>query len=209
MNGKVSGAAASTRRGRGQKPMMKKPTLREIFTIPNLLSYFRLLLIPLFVWLYLRAQSTRDFALAAVVIGVSGFTDLFDGRLARRLGQITELGILLDPVADKLTEGAVIFCLATRYRWVVALVVVYLLKEGFMTVAGLVMLRRGKKLDGAKWFGKVCTFVFYLVVFTLILWVEIPLGLANALIALCTGMMLFTFVMYARVYFYMGREKDC
>ena len=209
MNGKVSGAAASKRRGRGQKPMMKKPTLREVFTIPNLLSYFRLLLIPLFVWLYLRAQSTRDFALAAVVIGVSGFTDLFDGRLARRLGQITELGILLDPVADKLTEGAVIFCLATRYRWVVALVVVYLLKEGFMTVAGLVMLRRGKKLDGAKWFGKVCTFVFYLVVFTLILWVEIPLGLANALIALCTGMMLFTFVMYARVYFYMGREKDC
>lgn len=209
MNGKVSGAAASTRRGRGQKPMMKKPTLREVFTIPNLLSYFRLLLIPLFVWLYLRAQSTRDFALAAVVIGVSAFTDLFDGRLARRLGQITELGILLDPVADKLTEGAVIFCLATRYRWVVALVVVYLLKEGFMTVAGLVMLRRGKKLDGAKWFGKVCTFVFYLVVFTLILWVEIPLGLANALIALCTGMMLFTFVMYARVYFYMGREKDC
>ena len=209
MNGKVSGAAASTRRGRGQKPMMKKPTLREVFTIPNLLSYFRLLLIPLFVWLYLRAQSTRDFALAAVVIGVSGFTDLFDGRLARRLGQITELGILLDPVADKLTEGAVIFCLATRYRWVVALVVVYLLKEGFMTVAGLVMLRRGKKLDGAKWFGKVCTFVFYLVVFTLILWVEIPLGLANALIALCTGMMLFTFVMYARVYFYMGRDKDC
>ena len=189
--------------------MMKKPTLREVFTIPNLLSYFRLLLIPLVVWLYLRAQSTRDFALAAVVIGVSGFTDLFDGRLARRLGQITELGILLDPVADKLTEGAVIFCLATRYRWVVALVVVYLLKEGFMTVAGLVMLRRGKKLDGAKWFGKVCTFVFYLVVFTLILWVEIPLGLANALIALCTGMMLFTFVMYARVYLYMGREKDC
>ena len=78
--------------------MMKKPTLREVFTIPNLLSYFRLLLIPLFVWLYLRAQSTRDFALAAVVIGVSGFTDLFDGRLARRLNQITELGILLDPV---------------------------------------------------------------------------------------------------------------
>ena len=112
-------------------------------------------------------------------------------------------------MADKLTEVAVIFCLATRYRWVVALVVVYLLKEGFMTVAGLVMLRRGKKLDGAKWFGKVCTFVFYLVVFTLILWVEIPLGLANALIALCTGMMLFTFVMYARVYFYMGHEKDC
>lgn len=79
-----------------------------------------------------------------MVLGISGFTDLFDGKIARRFNQITELGILLDPVADKLTEGAVVLCLMTRYRWVAALVVLYVLKEGFMAVAGLVMLRRGK-----------------------------------------------------------------
>lgn len=193
--------------GREQNPMMKRPTRRELFTVPNLLSYFRLLLIPVFVWLYLHAQDTRDFTRAAIVIGVSGLTDLFDGKLARRLGQVTELGVLLDPVADKLTEGAVIFCLFTRYRLVAVLIAVYLLKEGYMTVAGLVMLRRGKKLGGAMWFGKVCTFVFYLVVLALVLWVDIPQGLANLLILVCTAMMLFTFVMYARVYFRMGRDE--
>ena len=56
------------------------------------------------------------------------------------------------------------------------------------------------------WFGKVCTFVFYLVVLVLVLWVNIPQGLADLLILLCTAMMLFTFVMYARVYLRMGRE---
>ena len=122
---------------------MKKPTLREMFTIPNILSYFRILLIPLFVYLYFKAETPPEFFRAAVVLGISGFTDLFDGKIARRFNQITELGILLDPVADKLTEGAVVLCLMTRYRWVAALVVLYVLKEGFMAVAGLVMLRRG------------------------------------------------------------------
>lgn len=129
---------------------MKKPTLREMFTIPNILSYFRILLIPLFVYLYFKAETPPEFFRAAVVLGISGFTDLFDGKIARRFNQITELGILLDPVADKLTEGAVVLCLMTRYRWVAALVVLYVLKEGFMAVAGLVMLRRGKKIGRRK-----------------------------------------------------------
>ena len=94
---------------------MKKPTLQEVFTIPNILSYFRILLIPLFVYWYLSAETPAQFFRAAVVLGISGLTDTFDGRIARRFNQITELGILLDPVADKLTEGAVVLCLLTRY----------------------------------------------------------------------------------------------
>ena len=172
---------------------MKKPTLREMFTIPNILSYFRILLIPLFVYLYFKAETPPEFFRAAVVLGISGFTDLFDGKIARRFNQITELGILLDPVADKLTEGAVVLCLMTRYRWVAALVVLYVLKEGFMAVAGLVMLRRGKKLDGAKWFGKVCTFVF-------------PPTVADILIAVCGAVMAFTLAMYIPVFVKMNRE---
>ena len=73
------------------------------------------MLIPLVVYWYLTAQTAQQFFRAAAVLGVSGLTDLFDGRIARRFNQITELGILLDPVA----------------------------------VAGLIMLRRGKKLNGA------------------------------------------------------------
>ena len=62
---------------------MKKPTLREMFTIPNILSYFRILLIPLFVYLYFKAETPPEFFRAAVVLGISGFTDLFDGKIAR------------------------------------------------------------------------------------------------------------------------------
>ena len=186
---------------------MKKPTLREVFTVPNILSYFRFLLIPLFVYWYLTAQIAQQFFRAAAVLGVSGLTDLFDGRIARRFNQITELGILLDPVADKLTEGAVVLCLVTRYRWMWLLVALYVAKEGFMAVAGLIMLRRGKKLNGAKWFGKVCTFVFYIVTVLLILWVDIPLVAANTLILLCGGVMTFTLIMYIPVFLQMGRES--
>lgn len=187
---------------------MKKPTLREVFTVPNILSYFRFLLIPLFVYWYLTAQTAQQFFRAAAALGVSGLTDLFDGRIARRFHQITELGIILDPIADKLTEGAVVLCLVTRYSWMWLLVALYVVKEGFMAVAGLVMLRRGKKLNGAKWFGKVCTFVFYIVTVLLILWVDIPSAAANALILLCGGVMAFTLVMYVPVFLQMGRESQ-
>ncbi len=185
---------------------MKKPTLREVFTIPNILGYFRILLIPLFIWLYLRAETPAGYFRAALVLGVSGFTDLFDGRIARRFNQITELGIFLDPLADKLTEGAVVVCLVTRYKWMALLVALYVLKEGFMAIAGLVMLRRGKKLNGAKWFGKVCTFVFYIIMVTLILWVDIPAAAANGMIAVCGAVMAFTFIMYVPEFVKMGRQ---
>ncbi len=187
---------------------MKKPTLQEVFTIPNILSYCRLLMIPLFVYWYLTAQTPQQFFRAAALLGLSGLTDLFDGKIARRFHQITELGILLDPVADKLTEGAVVLCLATRYSRMWLLVALYVMKEGFMAVAGLVLLRRGKKLNGAKWFGKVCTFVFYLVMVLLILWVDIPLAWANQLILLCGGVMAFTLAMYIPVFLQMGREAQ-
>ncbi len=76
-----------------------------------------------------------------------------------------------------------------------------------MAVAGLILLRRGKKLNGAKWFGKVCTFVFYLVTVLLILWVDIPLAAANTLIIFCGGVMVFTLAMYVPVFLRMGRES--
>ena len=141
---------------------MMKITKDEYFTIPNLMGYFRVLLIPVFAWRYLTAQSTSQFLAAAAIIGLSGLTDLFDGKIARKFNQVTELGKLLDPLADKLTLGAVIFCLSSRYEWMAALVILFIVKEGFMGVMGLLTLRHnGRKLDGAFWYGKVCTAVLY------------------------------------------------
>ena len=100
---------------------------REIFSIPNLMGYFRILLIPLFSWMYCTADSTGDYYAAAVVVGVSGLTDMFDGKIARRFHMITELGKFIDPLADKLTQAALLICLAIRYPLMRAVLVLFVL----------------------------------------------------------------------------------
>lgn len=173
----------------------------EFFTIPNLLGYFRILLVPLFAWRYLTAESEAEYLAAALIVGISGLTDLFDGKIARRFHQVTELGKFLDPLADKLTQAALLFCLASRFSKLWGLIVIFILKEGFMAVMGLVMLRHnGRKLDGAKWYGKVCTALLYLVMFLLLLLPEIPGAAADGLIVLCGGVMVFTLASYIPVF---------
>ena len=76
---------------------------KELFTIPNLMGYFRILLIPIFMYIYLNAQSVTDTCRALFILILSGITDFFDGIAARKLHQVTQLGKALDPVADKLT----------------------------------------------------------------------------------------------------------
>ena len=79
---------------------------REIFSIPNLMGYFRILLIPVFSWMYCTADSTGDYYAAAVVVGVSGLTDMFDGKIARRFNMITELGKFITVETDKAVVGS-------------------------------------------------------------------------------------------------------
>lgn len=185
---------------------------KDWFTIPNLLGYFRLLLIPAFVYTYLRAKDTGNYLLAAGVIGLSGFTDLFDGLIARNFNQVTELGKLLDPVADKLTQCALAFCLASRYKLMWLMAGLLVVKEGYMAVMGLAMLRHnGRKLNGAKWYGKVSTAFLYVAVFFLLLIPEPGAAVANTLILVSCGLLLMSFVCYMLAYGKMwklpGKEK--
>ena len=131
-------------------------TAKEIFSIPNLMGYFRILLIPVFSWIYIHADGVSDYYMAAVLVGISGLTDMFDGKVARKFNMITELGKFIDPLADKLTQGALVLCFAVRYPLMRAVLALFILKEGFLGIMGLLLLPRGTKLDGAMWFGKVC-----------------------------------------------------
>ena len=110
---------------------MTKIKKEEFYSIPNCMGYFRILLIPVFCVLYLNADTWRDYYLAAGVILVSTITDFLDGQVARRFHMITELGKFLDPLADKLTHGAVAVCLAFRYETMRYLFALMLVKEGF------------------------------------------------------------------------------
>ena len=180
---------------------------REIFSIPNLMGYFRILLIPVFSWMYCTADSTGDYYAAAVVVGVSGLTDMFDGKIARRFNMITELGKFIDPLADKLTQAALLLCLAVRYPLMQAVLALFVIKEGFMLAMGALILPRGRKLDGAMWFGKVCTAVLYAVLFLLLLLPGIGTAAANVLIGICGVFLLFSFAMYIPVFMRMWKES--
>lgn len=174
-----------------------KITRKEALSIPNLMGYFRLILIPVFAFTYLTARSAPQYYMAVFFLGLSGLTDLFDGKVARHFNMVTELGKFLDPLADKLTLGVVFLCMTTRTPWLWLLVVLYIIKEGFMGVMGLITLKyRGRKLDGAMWFGKVCTACSYIVLCLLLLFPQMPALLANSLIFICAADMVFTLIMY-------------
>ncbi len=173
----------------------------EWLSIPNMLSIIRILLIPVFAWLYLNAGSTREYIFAAIIVVVSGVTDFLDGFIARKFNMITELGKFLDPLADKLTQGTLFLCLASRYPHIWYLLLIWFLKDGFMAVMGLILLRKKKtKLDGAKWYGKVCTAIVYLAVLGLLFFPDtfVPGAFqTHLLILICAGFLLLAGILYA------------
>lgn len=169
---------------------------RRVLTIPNALSLLRIVLIPFFVWFYLKECYTG----ATVVIIISGVSDFLDGKIARKFHLITKVGKILDPVSDKLTQCAMIFCLAARYPLMVPVIVLFVCKEGFMGIMGAILLKSGRMLNGAMWYGKVCTAVLYVVLIILIVFPQIPLTAANAMLAVCAAFMLYSVARYIGVY---------
>ena len=191
------------------KPMDENtPIRKQLFSVPNLMGYFRILLIPLIIWRYVTAETVTQYYTAAVIIGISGITDLLDGLMARKCHQVTKVGKVLDPVADKLTQAAVIVALATRYKLIVILIAIFIVKEGYMAVMGAKMLKRGKMLDGARMCGKICTAALYIVMFVLILVPDISLPISNTLILSCIILMVYSFVTYINIYKNMQKDLD-
>lgn len=167
----------------------------ELWSLPNQLSYVRLLLIPVFVWLY---QGLDNHVAALVVIVFSGLTDVLDGYIARRYHMVTDLGKILDPAADKLTQAALLVCLSLRYPLLWAVAALLVVKEISMAALGWVVVQRTGKVHSARWYGKVCTAVLYGVMCLLILLSSPSMELVNGLIALCAGVLLMAFVLYIR-----------
>ncbi len=175
--------------------------------IPNALSFFRIALLPVFIILYLNSSNYPILVYWALgVLLLSGLTDSLDGIIARRFNQITDLGKLLDPVADKLTQVTVVICLALRYSEVVYLVVICLIKEFFQALGGIILLRRGVKIRGARWFGKLSTFTFYGVMILIVGWPGMPRWLFITLVIVVALLMLFAFVNYIAVFFKMRKN---
>ena len=180
--------------------MFKKNWKKEIFTIPNVLSLFRLALIPVYMDIYLTATEPRDYYLAAAILAVSCLTDLIDGKIARHFNMMTTLGKFLDPVADKATQFTLIVCLAIRYPILWYLTALFVVKESFQLIAGAVKWHKGKILNRALLSGKICTTILFV---SLILMVMIPTLSQKAvtIIAIVDAVfMLISFVHYILAY---------
>ena len=185
---------------------MRKPDWKkEICTIPNLLSLFRLTLIPVYLNLYLNAQTARDYTVSAAILGVSCMTDMVDGMIARRFNMVSNVGKVLDPLADKLTQLGLLICLSVRRKMLKYLLVIFLIKEFWQLFAMIGAMRRGKALNGALWSGKVSTTVLFTGLGLMFLFPNLSDGAVNAIAAVCLVFLLYAFGDYAMAYF--GKNK--
>lgn len=151
--------------------MFIKDWKKEILTIPNLLSIFRLVLIPVYISIYLNATSKADYYIAAEILAVSCLTDLIDGKIARHFNMVSAVGKILDPLADKATQFTLILCLAMKRSVLWYVCALFVIKESFQLIAGGINLRKRIMLKGALISGKICTTILFL---SLILMVMIP-----------------------------------
>lgn len=182
---------------------------KEVFTIPNILSMFRLALIPLYVSIYLNAKEAADYYLAAAILAVSCLTDMIDGQIARRFQMTSTVGKVLDPFADKITQFTLVVCLAVKYPVLWILMTLFVVKELFQLVAGIICYRKGRMLKGAQITGKISTTVLFVSLIVLVMFPEIP-GAAVPWIALVDGIfLLIAFADYVSVYIRKGAKFQC
>lgn len=180
-------------------------------TIPNLLSLIRIILVPVFLVVFLKGH----YIASVIILAVSGLTDLFDGKIARAFHQVSNLGKLLDPVADKLTQ----ITLAIAYffyfhgsedavlRGASWLFWAFVLKELLMLVGGLLLLTHDITPRAAIMYGKVATMAYYVVMILLLLfspgfgvfhkWFALPSVLIIILVSISVVLTIIAFFAYA------------
>ena len=164
----------------------------QILTIPNLLSFFRIALIPFIIWLYCIEQPF--WALALIVL--SGITDVVDGFIARKFNMITDIGKALDPIADKLTQGVIMIALLANFPFMWIPLVIMIIKEGTAFTLRFIVFKRTEKVDSAEWHGKLTTVVLYLIMALHMVWFKIPPTVSTICILVASALMVLSFILY-------------
>ncbi len=172
--------------------------------IPNYISVFRIVLIPLYVLLFFGIiqlrQMTQPFLAAGLVFLLAGFSDALDGYLARRNHWISDVGKLLDPLADKLLEAVVSVCLAIEFRGpFVILSAIIITKEIVMVIGAYLIMSKSNVYVSAVWCGKLATIVWYLLICVVHFFPDAAKGdmlLADGLCIVVVLVMIMAFVIY-------------
>ena len=186
---------------------------KDFLLLPNILTYIRILLVPVFILIYMNAKNPSDNITAAIIIVLSGITDVADGFIARHWNLVSDLGKIIDPIADKAMQFAMLICVCVKYKWILILVIIYAVKEVISFFATAYLFTRGKHISGAMWCGKVCTVILFLVMLSLVAIPNVPPLAVATLIGFSAAFMLLSFFIYMREYFvlwleYLNSQKE-
>ena len=146
-------------------------TRHQILTIPNLVSFARLAGVPLFLWLFLGVHAD---GWAVAVLAIGGTSDWVDGFLARRLGQVSRLGEMLDPLADRLYILATLLALTIREILPWWFTIALLAREVMLGISLAVLRRYGYGPPPVHYVGKTATFILLVAFPTLLLAASVP-----------------------------------
>lgn len=174
---------------------------RELFTIPNLLSLFRLVLLPVYAGIYLNATEDHQYRIAGFLMIISCLTDLLDGKIARQYHQITNLGKVLDPLADKVTQFVLTLCLSKKYSVLKPVLALIFVKEIFQLMLAIAFAMKGKVLTGALMAGKICTTILFISLICLVLFPGIDSAVVTAIAITDSTFLLFSLITYIWAYF--------
>lgn len=166
----------------------------KILTIPNILSFFRICLIPVIVWLYIGKE---NYLLTLVILILSGVTDVVDGIIARKCNMISDFGKAFDPIADKLTQAAMLCCLVSRFQHMLIPLGMLVIKEVCTGITALISIKKTDKVEGADWHGKLTTVSLYLMMGIHLFWFNIRTSVSLVMVGMCVGIMLMSFIMYS------------
>ncbi len=183
---------------------------KDFFTIPNILTYIRIILVPIFCVVYMNADSISDNIWSVAIVAISALTDVIDGFIARKFNLVTDLGKIIDPIADKAMQFAMLFCVVYKYHSVIILIIIYAVKEIVSLAFSSFLFVKGKNIGGAIWCGKICTAVLYAVMFILI---SVPKtitdkhpAIVGVLVGFSAAFMLLAFVIYMTAYIKLYKE---
>ena len=159
------------------------------------MSFFRLCLVPVIVWLYCFE---KNYLWTAIILIISGITDIVDGFIARKFDMISDFGKAFDPVADKLTQIAVMFCLVTRFPFMLIPLIILIIKEILAAVMNMITLEKAGYVVAAVWHGKLNNVLIYSMMFVHIVWFNIPEIVSDVLIGICIAMMVISSFLYTK-----------
>ena len=175
--------------------------------IPNTISFIRILLIPLFCFKFLNAQTMHDFLISAFILALSGISDMLDGYIARKYNMITQIGRILDPVADKLTLFAVCICFWVRNPHLWFLFGFLMIKDILIMIGSAILMSNKVTLDGSRWFGKLYTVCFYVIMLAMIIFSNMPHLVQILLMSILVLLTVSCFAMYVPVFIKLKNEK--